>query len=52
VAATLYEETAEGRRAREAMQLQVKVAQSVPGYERGRPSKKDRREIERLRRRE
>lgn len=51
VAATLYEESAEGRRAREAMQLQVKVAQSVPGYERGRPTKKDRREIEKLRRR-
>lgn len=51
VAATLYEESGEGRRAREAMQLQVKVAQSVPGYERGRPTKKDRREIEKLRRR-
>ena len=52
VAATLYEESAEGRRAREAMQLQVKVAQSVPGYERGRPTKKDRRDIEKMRRRE
>jgi ribosome-associated heat shock protein Hsp15 len=52
VAAKLYEESAEGRKAREAMQVQVKTAQSVPGYERGRPSKKDRREIERLRRRE
>ena len=52
VAAKLYEESAEGRKAREAMQIQVKAAQSVPGYERGRPSKKDRREIERLRRRE
>jgi ribosome-associated heat shock protein Hsp15 len=52
VAAKLYEETAEGRKAREAMQIQVKAAQSVPGFERGRPSKKDRREIERLRRRE
>jgi ribosome-associated heat shock protein Hsp15 len=51
VAVTLYEESTEGRRAREAMQLQVKVAQSVPGYERGRPTKKDRREIEKLRRR-
>jgi ribosome-associated heat shock protein Hsp15 len=49
-AATLYEESPEGRKAREAMQIQVKVAQSVPGYDRGRPSKKDRREIERLRR--
>jgi len=52
VAATLYEESAEARRAREAMQLQVKVAQSVPGYERGRPTKKDRRDIEKMRRRE
>jgi ribosome-associated heat shock protein Hsp15 len=52
VAAKLYEESAEGRKAREAMQIQVKAAQSVPGFERGRPSKKDRREIERLRRRE
>jgi ribosome-associated heat shock protein Hsp15 len=52
VAATLYEESAEGRRAREAMQLQVKAAQSVPGYDRGRPTKKDRRDIEKLRRRE
>jgi ribosome-associated heat shock protein Hsp15 len=51
VAAKLYEESAEGRKAREAMQLQVKAAQSVPGYDRGRPSKKDRRDIERLRRR-
>lgn len=52
VAAKLYEESAEGRKAREAMLVQVRAAQSVPGYERGRPSKKDRREIERLRRRE
>ena len=52
IAATLYEESAEGRRAREAMQVQVKAAQSVPGYERGRPTKKDRRDIEKMRRRE
>ena len=52
VAVKLYEESAEGRKARESMQIQVKAAQSVPGFERGRPSKKDRREIERLRRRE
>ena len=50
VAATLYEESAEGRRTREAMQVQVKAAQSVPGYERGRPTKKDRRDIEKMRR--
>jgi ribosome-associated heat shock protein Hsp15 len=51
-AATLYEESAEGRKAREAMQVQVKAAQSVPGYDRGRPTKKDRRDIERMRRKE
>ena len=50
VAAGLYAESEEGKKAREAMQLQVKAAQSVPGYDRGRPTKKDRREIERLKR--
>lgn len=52
VAATLYEETEEGKKAREAMQVQVKAAQAVSSYERGRPTKKDRREIEKLRRRD
>jgi len=52
VAATLYEESEESRKAREAMQIQVRAAQAVPGYDRGRPSKKDRRDIERLRRRD
>jgi ribosome-associated heat shock protein Hsp15 len=51
-AAKLYEESEEGKKAREAMQLQVKAAQSVPGYDRGRPTKKDRRDIERIRRRD
>lgn len=51
VAATLFEETEESRKAREAMQIQVRAAQSVPGYDRGRPTKKDRRDIEKLRRR-
>ncbi len=50
VAATLYSESEAGRKAREAMQVQVKAAQSVPGYDRGRPTKKDRRDIERLKR--
>lgn len=50
VAAKLYEESEEGRKAREAMQLQVKVARAVPGYDRGRPTKKDRRDLERVRR--
>jgi ribosome-associated heat shock protein Hsp15 len=51
VAATLYEETPDGKKAREAMQVQVKAAQSASGYESGRPTKKDRRDIEKLRRR-
>jgi ribosome-associated heat shock protein Hsp15 len=51
-AAKLYEECEEGKKAREAMHLQVKAAQSVPGYDRGRPTKKDRRDIERIRRRD
>jgi ribosome-associated heat shock protein Hsp15 len=52
VAATLYEENAEGRKAREALQLQMKAAQSASGYTPGRPTKKDRRDIEKARRRE
>jgi ribosome-associated heat shock protein Hsp15 len=52
VAATLFEESEESRKARESMQIQVRAAQSVPGYDRGRPSKKDRRDIERLKRRD
>jgi len=50
VARTLYEESAEGLKAREALQVQVKAAQSASSYDRGRPTKKDRREIEKLRR--
>jgi ribosome-associated heat shock protein Hsp15 len=52
VALGLYEESEAGRKAREAMQLQVKAAQSAPGYDRGRPTKRDRRDIERMRRRD
>jgi ribosome-associated heat shock protein Hsp15 len=52
VAATLYEEDPAAKKAREAMQLQVRIAQSAPGYERGRPTKKDRRDIEKVRRRD
>jgi len=51
VATKLYEEDAGGRKAREALQLQMKAAQSASGYLPGRPTKKDRREIEKLRRR-
>ncbi len=50
VAKTLYEENAEGRKAREALQVQVKAAQSASGYTPGRPTKKDRRDIEKVRR--
>jgi ribosome-associated heat shock protein Hsp15 len=50
VARTLYEESAEGLKAREALQVQVKAAQSASSYDRGRPTKKDRRDIEKLRR--
>ena len=52
VAAKLYEETEESRKAREAMNMQVKIARSVPGYDRGRPTKKDRRDIERVKRKD
>jgi ribosome-associated heat shock protein Hsp15 len=50
IATRLYEETEEGRKAREALQVQMKAAQSASGYQPGRPTKKDRREIEKLRR--
>jgi len=50
IAAKLYEETEEGRKAREALQIQMKAAQSASGYLPGRPTKKDRRDIERVRR--
>jgi ribosome-associated heat shock protein Hsp15 len=52
VAATLYEENADSRKAREALQIQIKAAQSASGYLPGRPTKKDRRDIEKIRRRE
>src|SRR5690349_16791683 len=51
IAAELFEETEESRKAREAMRIQVRAAQAVPGYDRGRPTKKDRRDIEKLKRR-
>ena len=50
VAATLYEENADSRKAREALQIQMKAAQSASGYLPGRPTKKDRRDIEKVRR--
>jgi ribosome-associated heat shock protein Hsp15 len=51
-AATLYEEKAESRSARETLSIQLKSLHSVFLPERGRPTKKDRREINRLKGRE
>jgi ribosome-associated heat shock protein Hsp15 len=44
----LYQETAESRAAREALALQLKSLHSAFVPERGRPTKKDRREINRF----
>ena len=51
-AARLYEETPASRAAREAMALQLKSLHAAFGPERGRPTKKDRREMEKLKGRE
>ena len=50
VAATLYEETADSKARRDALKTQIR---SMPAddWESGRPTKRDRREIERFRRR-
>lgn len=48
VAAKLYEEDPESRKAAAAMALHVKTMYANKGYESGRPTKKDRRDIERL----
>ena len=47
-AATLYEERAESRTAREAMALQLKTMHAAFVPEKGRPTKRDRRELGRL----
>jgi len=47
-AAGLYEETAASRTAREALAIQLKSLHAVFGPDKRKPSKKDRREIERL----
>jgi ribosome-associated heat shock protein Hsp15 len=47
-AAGLYEETAASRAAREALAIQLKSLHAAFGPDKGRPTKKDRREIERL----
>jgi len=46
-AALLYEETASSRAAREAMAIQLKAASAAFGPSPGRPTKRDRRDIER-----
>lgn len=51
-AATLYEETPSSRAAREALALQLKSLHSAFAPTPGRPTKKDRREINRLKGRE
>ena len=49
VAATLYDELPESRKAREELQLKLKAAAPAFDYEQGKPTKKQRRDIERLR---
>jgi ribosome-associated heat shock protein Hsp15 len=51
-AARMYEEKPESRTARETLALQLKTLHSAFLPERGRPTKKDRREIEKFRNRE
>jgi ribosome-associated heat shock protein Hsp15 len=51
-AAELYEETSASRAAREAMAVQLKSLHAAFVPEKGRPTKKDRREINRLKGRE
>ena len=48
-AVALYDEDAEGKRRRERLAEQLRVAPSLRYEGKGRPTKKDRREIERLR---
>lgn len=52
IAATLYKETNESKKAREAMAAHVRAMNTNTGYESGRPTKKDRRDIEKVRRRD
>lgn len=49
-AAKLYAETPEGLKARELLRAQMKAAAPAFGYDSGKPTKKDRRALERLRR--
>jgi len=47
-AAGMYQETGESRAGREALALQLKALHQAFGPEKGRPTKKERREIDRL----
>ena len=51
-AVRLYEETPEGKKARELLQAQMKAAQLSFGYDSGKPTKKDRRALQKLRRKD
>ena len=51
VAATLYDETAESKRIREELAAQMRALGPPAFRDQGKPSKKDRREIDRFRRR-
>ncbi|NIR44306.1 MAG: RNA-binding protein [Gemmatimonadetes bacterium] len=51
-AAKLYEETPESVAAREALRLQRKAAPTFSFREKGRPTKKERRQLDRLKRRD
>lgn len=50
IAATLFEETPDSKKSREAMAAHVRAMNANTGYESGRPTKKDRREIQKFRR--
>ena len=49
IAQALYEEEAESKKAREAMAAHVRAMNASTGYDTGRPTKKDRRDIKRIR---
>ena len=51
-AAALYEETPEGLKAREALRAQMKASTAAFGYDAGKPTKKDRRALQKLRRKD
>jgi ribosome-associated heat shock protein Hsp15 len=51
VAATLYDETAESRQARETLASQMKAADTSFLFEKGKPSKKERRDLLRFKKR-